>query len=176
MRGRGQPHWRLLPLEMLSMCTCYSRLYWRWFGYVSPSYWTTWPSLVLAHFRFLLDHVSGSYCSTCQFSIGTRVMLWLGHMSLLHWTKCRIFIGPCGMTTIPHVTFFYSTTCLNSIRPHVSILLGHMSRPELPMCLFWFDHMVGRICTTYFVCISPCALSWLLHVSFTGSSMCQILI
>ena len=95
-----------------------------------------WPSLVLAHFRFLLDHVWGPCCSTCQFSIGTRVVLRLGHVSLLHWTTCCIFIGPCGMTTIPCVSFFYSTMCLDTVRPRVDILLGHMSRPKLPMCLF----------------------------------------
>ena len=115
------------------MCTWYSRLHWRWFEYVSPSYCTTWPSLVLAHFRFLLDHVSGPCCSK---SIGTRVVLRLGHVSVLHWTKCRIFIGPHGMTTIPCVSFFYSTTCLDVVRPCVSILLGHVSCPELPTFLF----------------------------------------
>jgi hypothetical protein len=136
MRGRGQPRWWLLPLEMLSMCTCYSRLYWRWFRYMSPCYWTMWPYLVLAHFRFLMDHVSGPCCFTCQFSIGTHVVLRLGHVSLLHWTKCRIFIGPRGVTTIPRVSFFYLTTCLNVVRPRVSILLGHVSHPKLPMFLF----------------------------------------
>jgi hypothetical protein len=93
MRGRGLPRWWVLPLEMLSMCTCYSRLHWSWFGYVSPSYCITWPSLVLAHFRFLLDHVSCSCCSTCQFSMDTRVVLRLDHVSLLHWTMWHIFIG-----------------------------------------------------------------------------------
>ena len=102
---------------------------------MSPSYCTTWPSLVLARFRFLLDHVLGPYCSTCQFSIGIWVVLRLGHVSLLHWTRCRIFIGPHGVTTIPHVSFFYSTMCLDDVHPHVGILLGHVSHCELPMCL-----------------------------------------
>ena len=123
-------------MEMLSTCTCYSRLHWRWFGYMSPSYYTTWLSLVLARFRFLLDHMWGPCCSTCQFSIGTRVVLRLGHMSLLHWIMCSIFIDPRGVTTIPHVSFFYSTMCLDAICPRVSILLGHVSRPKLPMFLF----------------------------------------
>ena len=105
-------------------------------GHVSPCYWTIWPSLVLARFRFLLDHVSGPCCSTCQFSIGTHVVLWLGHVSLLHRTICHIFIGPRGVTIIPCVSFFYSTTCLNVVCPRVGILLGHMSRTELPMFLF----------------------------------------
>ena len=136
MRGRGQPRWRVLSLEMLSTCTCYSRLHWTWFGYVSPSYCITWPSLVLARFRFLLDHVWGPCCSTCQFSIGTCVVLWLGHVSLLHWTMCHIFIGPRGVTTIPCMSFFYSTMCIDDVRLHVCILFGHVSRPELPTCLF----------------------------------------
>ena len=88
------------------------------------------------HLWFLLDHILGPCCSTCQFYIATRVVLWLGHVSLLHWTKCRIFIGPRGVTTIPHVSFFYSTTCLDVVCLRVSILLGHVSRPELPTFLF----------------------------------------
>ena len=152
-----------------STCTCYSRLHWRWFGYVSPSYCTTWPSLVLACFRFLLDHMSGPCCSTCQFSIGTHVVLQLGHMSLLHWSKCRIFIGPRGVTTIPHVSFFYSTTCLDSVGPRVSILLDYVSCLELPTCLFsnstmWQDRFVPRI------------LFVLAHVPCHGCYMCHSLV
>jgi hypothetical protein len=112
MRGRGLPHWLALPFEMLSTCTYYRRLYWRWFGYVSPSYCTTWSSLVLARFRFLLDHVSGPCCSTCQFSTGTRVVLPLDHVSLFHWTMCRIF---------------YWSTCPFLIWPHVTVMSVHMS-------------------------------------------------
>jgi len=136
MLVRGQPCWQLLPLEMLFTCTCYSQLHWIWFGYVSSCYWTTWRSLVLARFRFLMDHVSGPCCSTCLFSIGTRVVLRLGHVSLLHWTMCRIFIGPHGVTTILYVSFFYSTTCLDVVCLCVGILLGHVSCPELPTCFF----------------------------------------
>ena len=121
-----------------------------------------------SHFRFLLDHVSGPCCSTCQFSIGTCVVLWLGQVSLLHWTKCCIFIGPCGVTTISHVSFFYSTTCLDVVRPRVCILLGHVSRPELPTCLSdsitWQDGFIPRI---WFV---------LAHVSCPGSYMCHSLV
>ena len=118
MRGRGQPRWRLLPLEMLSTCTCYSWLHWRWFGYVSPCYWTTWPFLVLARFRFLMDQVSGPYCSTCLFSIGTRVVLRLGHVSFLHWTMCLIFIGPRGHFLFDHVSRCCPSTFHFLIRPH----------------------------------------------------------
>ena len=117
MRGRGQPRWRLLLLEMLSTCICYSRLHWRWFGYMSPCYWTTCPSLVLARFRFLMDHVSGPCCSTCQFSIGTRVVLRLGHVLFLHWTMYHIFIGPRGRFLFDHVSRCYSSTFHFFIRP-----------------------------------------------------------
>ena len=114
----GHPRWRFLLLEMLSTCTCYSRLHWRWFRYVSPCYWTTWPSLVLAHFRFLMDHVSGPYYSTCQFSIGTRVVFQLGHMSLLYWTMCCIFIGPCAHFLFDHVSWCYPSMFHFLIHPH----------------------------------------------------------
>ena len=112
----GLPRWWVLSLEMLSTCTCYSQLHWRWFGYVSPSYCTTWPSLVLARFRFLLDHVSVPCCSTCQFSNGTHVVLQLDHMSLLHWTSCHIFIGPCGHFLFDHASQCYPSMCRIFIR------------------------------------------------------------
>jgi len=160
-------------LEMLSTCTCYSQLHWRWFGYVSPSYCTTWPSLVLARFRFLRDHVSGPCCSTYQFSIGTRVVLRLGDVSLLHWTMCCIFIGPCGVTTIPCVSFFFSTTCLDAVRQCVSILLGHVSRPELPSCLFLIRsygrtdlyHVFGLYWPTCPILALTRVIHWFFHVS-----------
>ena len=147
---------------MLSTCTCYSRFYWRWFGYVSPCYWTTWSSLVLARFRFLMDHVSGPCCSTCQFSISTRAMLRLDHMSLLYWTMCRIFIGPRGHFVFDHVSwcyppmFFYSATWLDGFLPRVGFLLAHVSCHGYVTChalvhprvAFLFDHVVCPGSTT----------------------------
>ena len=164
MRGRGQPRWRVLPLEMLSTYTCYSRLHWRWFGYVSPCYWTMWLSLVLARFRFLLDHVLGPCCSTCLFSIGTRVVLQLGHVSLLHWTMCRIFIGPRGHFVFDHVSwccpstfcFFYSAMWLDSFLPCVRFLLAHVP------------------CDGYFTChalFHPCVAFLFDFVAYPGSTM-----
>ena len=65
---------------------------------------------------------------------------------------------------------------LELLKLPISILLGHVSRPELSMCLFLIRPR-GRIDLYHvFVCIGPRALSWLLHVSFAGSSRCQILI
>ena len=110
MRGRGLPHWRVPPLEMLSTCTCYSQLHWRWFGYVSPSYCTTWPSLVLACFRFLLDHV-----------------LCCGHVSFLHWTMWHIFIGPCGRFLFNHVSWHCPSTLYIFIRPCGLTISFHVS-------------------------------------------------
>ena len=127
MRGRGQLRWRVLSLEMFSTCTCYNQFYWRWFGYVSPSYCTTWPSLVLACFRFLLDHVSIPCYSTCQFSIGTRVVLPLDHVSLLHRTTCRIIIGPRVRFFFDHVSRCCPSTCRIFIRPHGLTIFFHVS-------------------------------------------------
>jgi hypothetical protein len=139
MRGRGLPRWWALPLEMFSTCTCYSRLHWWWFGYVSPFYCTTWPSL--ARIRFLLDHVSGPYCSTCQFSIGTRVMLWLDHVSILHWTMCRIFLV--------HVAVSYLTTSHGAVRPHFVFLFGHVASRLPSTCRISIAHMS---CPSYSTC------------------------
>ena len=153
-------------------CTCYSRLHWRWFGYMSPSYCTTWSSLVLACFRFLLDHVLGPCCSTYQFSSGAHVVLRFDHVSLLHWTMCCIFISPRDVTTIPRVSFFYSTTCLDAVCPRVSILLGHMSRPELPTCLFLIQargridlyHVFGLYWPTCPILALIRVIHWFIHV------------
>jgi hypothetical protein len=116
MRGRGLPHWWVLPLKMLFTCTCYTRLHWRWFEYVSLSYCTMWSSQVLARFRFLLDHVSVPCCSTCQFSTATRVVLSLDHVSLLHWTTCHIIIGPRIRFLFDHVSRCCPSTCRIFIR------------------------------------------------------------
>ena len=157
MRGRGLPHWWALPLEMLSTCTCYSRLHWRWFGYVSPSYCTTWPSLILAHFRFLLDHVSGPSCSTCQFSTGTYVVLWLDHVSLLHWTMCHIFIGPRGRFLFDHMSrrcpsmfHVFIWPCGFRLPSTCWILIAHMSSPGYCTC-----HALVRPCVAFYLFTWP---------------------
>jgi hypothetical protein len=136
--------------------------------------------MVQVHVTFLLHNVA--ICSSCMFQVLTRpsVGTLLFHMSVFcGWVMCHFFIGPSviffigphGVTKILRVSFFYSTTCLDVVRPFVSILLGHVSSPELPRFLFLIQPC-GRICTIYFVCIGLRVVSWLLHVSFTGSSMC----
>jgi hypothetical protein len=146
--------WRLLLLEMLSTCICYSRLYWRWFEYVSPCYWIIWSSLVLARFRFLIDHLSGPCCSTCLFSIGTRVVLRLGHVSFLHWTMCHIFIGPLAC-----------------------FVFNHMSRccPSM-FCFFLFGHVAWQLPSTCRIFISPRVVPWLFLMLCTSSFTCRIFI
>jgi hypothetical protein len=122
-------------------------------GHVSPCYWTTWPSLVLPHFRFLLDHVSGPCYFSCQFSISTRVMLQLEQVSLLHWTMCRIFIGPRGYFLFNHVSW----CCRSTFR-------------------FWLDNVAWRLPSVCQIFISTCVVPWLFHVSCTGWSSCHIFI
>ena len=118
-----QPRWRVLSLEMLSTCTCYSWLHWRWFGYVSPSYCTKWPSLVLARFSFLLDHVSGPYCSTVSFP--------LAHVSCCGWVMCHFFIGPCVV--------FLLVTWRDHNTPRVFLLLDHVSRCYTSACQYFIQ-------------------------------------
>jgi hypothetical protein len=120
---------------------------------VSPSYCTTWLSLVLAPIRFLQDYVSGPCCSTCQFSIGTRVMLRLDHVSLLHWTMYHIFIGPRGRLLFDHELWHWPSMFRIFIRQRGLTTSFHMSDFNSP-------HVVSR----------------LFHVSCTGSSMCRIFI
>ena len=145
-------------------------MHWRWFGYVSPSYCTTWPSLVLAHFRFLLDHVFFLCCSTCQFSNSTRVMLPLDHMSLCYWTTCCIFywymcpflIWPRITMMSVHVSYFYTSTWLDDFFSRVGFLIAHMSCPGQftchaligPRVAFLFDHVAcpgSTACNTNYI-------------------------
>ena len=86
------------------MCTCYNRLHWRWFGYVSPSYYTMW------HHWFL--HVLGFYWTTCRFSVVPHVGFLLAQVSCCRWITCHFFIGPCVIFLLVHVSVSYSTTCL----------------------------------------------------------------
>jgi hypothetical protein len=135
---------------------------------VSLYYWTTWPSLVLAHFWFLIDHVSGPCCSSCRFSIGTRVVLSMSYVSLLHWTMCLIFIGRCGRFLFDHVSrcypstfhFFYSATWLDNFLPCVGFLLAHV------------------LCHDYFTChavVRPRVTFLFDHVACSGSTTCSII-
>ena len=149
----GQPRRRLLPLEMLSTCTCYSRLHWRCFGYVSSCYWTTWPSLVLARFRFLVDHVSGP--------IVPHVYFVLAHVSCCSSITCHFFIGPCVVFLLVHVAISYSTLCHGVVHPHF---------------VFWFGHVAWWLPSTCQIFISPCVVPWLFHMSCTRSSTCHIFI
>ena len=146
--------------------------------------WVMCHLLITQHGPLLSLHILGSNWTTCRVPvvplvmcfIGTRVAFWLEQVSLLHWTMCRIFIGPCGVTTIPCMSFFYSITCHNVVRSRVSILLGHVSRSELPTCLFLiWPH--DRTDLYHIFCLYwPTYPVWLLHVSFTSSSICQILV
>ena len=174
------PCYWVLPLEMLFTCTCYSRLHWRCFGYVSSSYCTIWSSLALARFRFLLDHMSGPflfhmsvfYWHTYRVAIGSRVTSSLDQVSY--------FYGPHGVTTILCVSFFYSTTCLDVVRPRVSILLGHVSHPELPTFLFLI-RPCGRMDLYHVFCLywPTCpvlalthVIHWFVHVSNSYLTTC----
>jgi hypothetical protein len=161
---QGQSHWRLLPLEMLYICTCYNQLHWRWFGYVSLCYWTMWPSLILARFRFLIDHVSGPllfhmsvfYWHTCCVVVGSRVISSLDHVSYFYWSMWPFRIWPHVTVLSIHVSFFNSATWLDGFLPRVRFLFGHVPCHDYftyhalvrPRIVFLFDHMVFPGSTT----------------------------
>ena len=141
MRGRGLPRWWALPLEMLSTCTCYSRLHWTWFGYVSLSYCTTWPEFW---------HVLGSYWTICRAPVVPHVSFLMEHMSCCGWVMCHFFIRPCVLFLLVHVAIYYSTTCHGAIRPRF---------------VFWFGHVAWWLPSTYQIFISPRVMHWFIHVS-----------
>ena len=134
------------------------------------------------HLWFL--HVSGSYWTTCRDHVVPHVSFLLAYVSCCCWIKCHFFIGPSVVFLLVHVAWPQYPACLSFTRPRVSMLYIHVSvfywatcrALSSPHFFVSFDHVVRWICTTYFICISPRALSWLLHVSFIGSSTCQILI
>jgi hypothetical protein len=117
-----------------------------WIGdglsHVSSCYWTMWPYLILAHFKFVLDHMLGPCYSSSQFSIGTHVVLRSSHGSLLHWTMCLFLLV--------HLAFPYSTT------HHGAIHLRFV---------FWFGHVAWRLSSRCRIFISPCLMHWFIQVS-----------
>jgi hypothetical protein len=152
MQGRGLPRWWVLPLEMFSTCIYYSRLYWTWFGYVSHSYCTTWPSLILARFIFLLDHVSGPL---------------LFHMLVFYWHTCRVAVGSYVTSLLDHVSYFYWLPVSYSTTRHGAVVCPHF--------VFLFGHMTWRLPSTCWIFNSPRVVPWL-FVLYTGSSTCRIFI
>ena len=149
----GLPRWWVLPLEMLFTYTCYSRLHWRWFGYVSSFYCTT------CHLWFL--HVSGSYWTTGRVPVVPHVSFLWAHVSCCGWITCHFFIGSCGIFLLVHVVVSYSTTRHGTVRPRFTFLFGHVA---------W------RYPSTCRIFNSPCVVLWLFHVSCTGSTRCRIFI
>ena len=103
----GQPHWQLLPLKMLSTCTCYSRFHWRWFR-----------SCV----TLLLDNVAISCSCTFLDLNGTRVGSLLFLMSVFYWHTCRVADGSRVTSSLDHVSYFYWSTWPFIIRPCVKVL------------------------------------------------------
>jgi hypothetical protein len=89
--------------------------------------------LILAYFRFLLDHMS------CPL-----VMFLLAHVSCCCWSTCHFLIGLCTVYLLVHVVWPQYPTCL-FLLDHVSqcctsvcqFLVDHVSCPNLPTCLFF---------------------------------------
>jgi hypothetical protein len=146
MCGRGLPRWWTHLLEMLSTCTCYSRLHWWWFGYVSPSYYTTWSYLVLARTYLVLTR--------------PRVGSLLFHMIVFYWHTCHVTVGSCVTSSLDHVSYFYfstwsfsySTTSHGADRTRFVFLFGHVAWRLASTCRILIAHMS---CPGYFTC---CAL------------------
>jgi len=155
-------HWRCCPhVHAIAGCigdglgTCHIFIAQRghlWFLHVSGSYWSRCRGPVVPYVRFLLVHAS--YCGwvTCYFFIGPSVVFLLVHVAWPQYPACLSFTRPRVSMVYVHVSVFYWATCRALSYPHF---------------FFWFDNMVGWICTTYFVCITR-VIHW--------SSTCQILI
>jgi hypothetical protein len=148
----GLPRWWVLPLEMLSMCTCYSQLHWRWFRC---------HLLIVQRGHIWFLHVSGSYWTMGQVPVVSHVSFLWAHMSCCDWITCHFFIGPCGVFLLVHVAVSYSTTCHITVRPCFAFLFGHLA---------WWRP------STCWIFNSPHVVLWLFHVSCTGSSTCRIFI
>ena len=122
MRGRGLPRWWVLPLEMLSMCTCYSP-----HVHAIASCIRDGPGmchLLIAQRGYLwFLHVSGSYWTTCRVPIIPHVSFLLAGVSCCRWITCHFFIGPCVILLLVHMSISYLTTCHDVVRPCVVFII-----------------------------------------------------
>ena len=140
--------------------------------------------LITQHGPLLSLHILGSNWTTCRVPVVPLVKFLLAHVSHFGWSRCHFFIGPCVVFLLVHVAWPQYPVCLSFSRPRVMMLYVRVSVFYWATCralsyrgvFFWFNHMAGQICTMYLVCIGPSVMSWLLHMSFTGSSTFQILI
>ena len=123
---QGLPRWWVLPLDMLSMCTCYSPCVHAIAGCIGDG--SGMCHLIIAqrgHLWFL--HVLGSYWTTCHFPVIPRVSFLLPHVSCCYWITCHFFIGPCVVFLLVHVSISYLTTRHYVVRPRGLTLSFHVS-------------------------------------------------
>jgi hypothetical protein len=161
MLGRGLSRWWTLPLEMLSMCTCYSPRVHAIVGCIGDSSGTCHLLITQRSHLWLFLHVSGSCWTTCRVPGVPHVSFLLTHVSYCGWIMCHFFIRPCVIFLLVHVAVSYSTTSHGAdcprfvffIRPRVLTTSFHVSDFNSP-------HVVSR----------------LFHVSCTSSSTYRIFI
>jgi hypothetical protein len=133
-------------LEMLSMCTGYSRLHWRWFEYVSPCSCTFH---VLNEPRVRLFHISVFYWHTCHLTTGQCVIFLIVHVAVSYLTTCHGAGCPCFI--------FYLAMWFDDFLLRIGFLFAHTSCHGYftchalvrPRVTFLFDHVVCPGSTTY---------------------------
>ena len=122
MCGKGQPRWWVLPLEMLSMCTCYSQFHWRWFG---------------SRVTFLFHNMALSCPCMFQDLTGPRVGSQLFHLSSFYWHTCRVAVGAYVTSSLDHVSHFYWSTWHEHNTPCVFLLLDQVSQCCTSVCQYF---------------------------------------
>ena len=162
---------------------------WRCFSHVHAIAVCIGDSSGMCHLLLHNETISGS----CMFQvlIGPRVGTRLFHMSIFYWHTCRVAVGSHVTSLLDHVSYFYRSMWRDHNTSHVFLLLDHVSRCCTFACRYfigprvapWAIHMSfliqphGRMDLYHVFCLYwPTCPVWLLHMSFTGSSMCHILI
>jgi hypothetical protein len=137
MLGRGLSRWWTLPLEMLSMCTCYSPRVHAIVGCIGDSSGTCHLLITQRSHLWLFLHVSGSCWTTCRVPGVPHVSFLLTHVS--YWvTELTVHVL---YFLFGHVSWRLPSTC--------RILIAHMSCPDYFTChalvrppiAFLFDHV-----------------------------------
>ena len=87
----------MLPLEMLSTCTCYSPCVHAIAGCIGDG-------LGMCH--LLIAHVAISGSCTFQVLTGPSVETLLFHMSVFYWHTCRVAVESRVTSLLDHVSYF----------------------------------------------------------------------
>ena len=165
----GLPCWWVLPMEMLSMCTCYSPRIHAIAGCIGDDSSTCHLLITQRGYLWFL-HISGSYWTTCRVSVVSHVSFLLAHVSCCGWITCHFIIGPCVVFLLVHMVIFYSTTCHSTVCLCFIFLFSHMASRLPSTCQILIAHMSSPSYYMYHALVHPRVAFIFDHVACPGST------